>query len=99
MPLHMDPAIIYQHSYADDSKYDGRKNNLDEGGFTANEADWYTNITGRGPQIPLFCDVSLACKAIVDGGMSNTIELSTCQNSTSKESDKSYLMEGCLSIY
>jgi hypothetical protein len=63
----MDPDIIYQRACVDDSDDEGPVNELDEDGFTEKEAEWYTKITGRDHKVPLFCDVSLAEKAIVDG--------------------------------
>ncbi|KAE8784563.1 hypothetical protein D1007_41796 [Hordeum vulgare] len=66
----MDPDIVYQRACVDELDDEGPVNELDEDGFTEKEAEWYTKITGRDHKVPLFCDVSLADKAIVDGGMS-----------------------------
>ncbi|KAE8803004.1 hypothetical protein D1007_21204 [Hordeum vulgare] len=70
----MDPDIVYQRACVDESDDEGPVNELDEDGFTEKEAEWYTKITERDYKVPLFCDVSLADKALVDGGMSKTIE-------------------------
>ncbi|KAE8796451.1 hypothetical protein D1007_28584 [Hordeum vulgare] len=63
----MDPDIVYQRACVDESNDEGPVNELDEDGFTEKEADWYTKITGTDHKVPLFCDVSLADKAIFDG--------------------------------
>ncbi|KAE8773535.1 hypothetical protein D1007_54223 [Hordeum vulgare] len=87
----MDPDISYQRSCVDDSDDEGPVNELDEDGFTEKDAEWYTKIIGRDHKVPLFCDVSLADKAIVDGGMSKTIEARQFPSSTPDEISMSYL--------
>ncbi|KAE8772065.1 Receptor-like protein 12 [Hordeum vulgare] len=91
----MDPDIVYQRACVDESDDEGPENELDEDGFTEKEAEWYTKITGRDHKIPLFCDVSLADKALVDGGMSKTIEARLFPSSTPNAISTSYLKK-CL---
>ncbi|KAE8794619.1 hypothetical protein D1007_30660 [Hordeum vulgare] len=81
----MDPHIVYQHACVDELDDEGLVNELDEDGFTEKEAEWYTKITGRDHKVPLFCDVSLAHKAIVDGGMSTKIEARMFPSSTRRD--------------
>ncbi|KAE8814990.1 hypothetical protein D1007_07704 [Hordeum vulgare] len=83
----MDPDIVYQHACVDES---------DEDGFTEKEAEWYTKITGRDHKVPLFYDVSLAHKALVDGGMSKTIEARMFPSSTPNAICTSYLNKGLM---
>ncbi|KAE8795968.1 hypothetical protein D1007_29001 [Hordeum vulgare] len=87
----MDPDIIYQRACVDDSHGEGPMNELDEDGFTEKEAEWYAKITSRDHKVPLFCDVSLTDKAIVDDGMSKTIEARQFPSSTPNEILMSYL--------
>ncbi|KAE8774016.1 hypothetical protein D1007_53715 [Hordeum vulgare] len=87
----MDPDIVYQRACVDESDDEGPENELDEDGFTEIEAEWYTKITGRDHKVPLFCDVSLADKALVDGGMSKTIEARMFPSSTPNAISTSYL--------
>ncbi|KAE8792016.1 hypothetical protein D1007_33439 [Hordeum vulgare] len=87
----MDPDIVYQRACVDESDDEGPVNELDEDGFTEKEAEWYTKITGRDHKVPLFCDVSLADKALVDGGMSKTIEARMFPSSTPNVISTSYL--------
>ena len=81
---------------SDDSNDEGPVNELDEDGLTEKEAEWYTQITGRDHKIPLFCDVSLADKAIVDGGMSKTIEARQFPSSTPDAISMSYVRKGLM---
>ena len=60
----MDPGIIYQRACVDDSDDEVPVNESDEDGFTEKEGEWYTKITRRDHEVPLFCDVSLEHKAI-----------------------------------
>ncbi|KAE8819335.1 hypothetical protein D1007_02836 [Hordeum vulgare] len=87
----MDPDIVYQRACVDESDDEGPENELDEDGFAEKEAEWYTKITGRDHKVPLFCDVSLADKALVDGGMSKTIEARMFPSSTPNAISTSYL--------
>ncbi|KAE8777461.1 hypothetical protein D1007_49771 [Hordeum vulgare] len=87
----MDPDIVYQRACVDESDDEGPVNELDEDGFTEKEAEWYTKIIGRDHKVPLFCDVSLADKALVDGGMSKTIEARMFPSSTPNAISTSYL--------
>ncbi|KAE8792792.1 hypothetical protein D1007_32661 [Hordeum vulgare] len=92
----MDPNIVYQCACVDESDDEVPMNELDEDGFTEKEADWYTKITGRDHKVPLFCDVSLADKALVDGGMSKTIEARMFPSSTHNAISTSYLKKGLM---
>ncbi|KAE8800511.1 hypothetical protein D1007_24006 [Hordeum vulgare] len=92
----MDPDIVYQRACVDESDDEGPVNELDEDGFTEKEAEWCTKITGRDHKVPLFCDVSLADKALVDGGMSKTIEARMFPSSTPNAICTSYLMKGLM---
>ncbi|KAE8770039.1 hypothetical protein D1007_58268 [Hordeum vulgare] len=92
----MDPDIVYQCACVDESDDEGPVNELDEDGFTEKEAEWYTKITGMDHKVPLFCDVSLADKAIVDGGMSKTIEARMFPSSTTYATSTSYLKKGLM---
>ena len=69
---------------------------MDEDGLTEKEAEWYTKFTGRDHKVPLFCDVSLADKAIVDGGMSKTIEARQFPSSTPDVISMSYVRKGLM---
>ena len=66
----MDHDIPYNRCYASDSDDEGPLEEVDEEGFTAKEAEVYKKVMGRDHRIPLFRDVSLADKAVVDGGTS-----------------------------
>ena len=60
--------IPYVRGYASDSDDDGPGEEVDEDGFTTKEAEALEKVVGRDPRIPLFCDLSLADEAVVDGG-------------------------------
>ncbi|KAE8797619.1 hypothetical protein D1007_27086 [Hordeum vulgare] len=92
----IDPDIVYQRGCVDESDDEGPENELDEDGFTEKEAEWYTKITGRDHKVPLFSYVSLADKALVDGGMSNTIEARMFPSSTPNAISTSYLKKGLM---
>jgi hypothetical protein len=64
----MDHDLPYSRCYASDSDDDGLDEEIDEEGFTANEAEIHERILGRDHQVPLFRDLSLADEATVDGG-------------------------------
>ena len=64
----MDPSIPYSRCYASDSDWEGPEDEVDEDGFTKEEAEVHKKVLGRDPRIPLFGDVSLAKEAKVDGG-------------------------------
>ncbi|KAE8785163.1 hypothetical protein D1007_41170 [Hordeum vulgare] len=55
--------------YGYDSDDEGPSEELDEDGFTAQENGIFKKVTGKERSAPLFCDLSLADKAVVDGGM------------------------------
>ncbi|KAE8819888.1 hypothetical protein D1007_02262 [Hordeum vulgare] len=92
----MDPDIVYQRACVDESSDEGPVNELDEDGFTEKETELYTKIIGRDHKVPLFCDVSLADKAIVDGGMSKTIEARMFSSSTHDAVSTSYLKKSLM---
>ncbi|KAE8790030.1 hypothetical protein D1007_35710 [Hordeum vulgare] len=92
----MDPDIVYQRACVDESDDEGPVNDLDEDGFIEKEAEWYTKITGRDHKVPLFCDVSLVDEAIVDGGMSKTIEARMFPSGTPDAISTSYLKKGLM---
>ncbi|KAE8816692.1 hypothetical protein D1007_05712 [Hordeum vulgare] len=94
----MDPDIVYQRACVDESDDEGPANELDEDGFTEKEAEWYTKITDRDHKVPLFCDVSLVDKALVDGGMSKTIEARMFPSSTPDAISTSYLKKGVVQV-
>jgi hypothetical protein len=67
----MDHSIPYSRCYASDSDDDGPEEEVDEDGLTAKEAERaeiFKKVTGRDIGIPLFRDVSLADRAVVEGG-------------------------------
>ncbi|KAE8781491.1 hypothetical protein D1007_45180 [Hordeum vulgare] len=92
----MDPDIVYQRACVDESDDEGPVNELDEDGFIEKEAEWYTKITGRDHKVPLFSDFSLADKALVEGGMSKTIEDRMFPSSTPNAISTSYLKKGLM---
>ena len=47
---------------------------MDEDGFTAREAQAFLKVVGRDHRIPLFRDLTLADKAMVDGGKYKDLE-------------------------
>ena len=56
----MDPSIPYSRCYASDSDWEGPEDEVDEDGFTKEEAEVHKKVLRRDPRIPLFCDISLA---------------------------------------
>ena len=62
------PSIPYSRCYASDSDWEGPEDEVDEDGFTMEEAEVHKKVLGRDPRISLFCDISLAKEAKVDGG-------------------------------
>jgi hypothetical protein len=64
----MDHDIPYSRCYASDSDDEGPEVEIDEDGFTKDEAEVHEKVLGRDPHVPLFCDLSLADEATVDGG-------------------------------
>ncbi|KAE8815171.1 hypothetical protein D1007_07494 [Hordeum vulgare] len=55
--------------YGYDSDDEGPTEELDEDGFTTQENGIFKKVTGKGRGAPLLCDLTLAGKALVDGGM------------------------------
>ncbi|KAE8816955.1 hypothetical protein D1007_05507 [Hordeum vulgare] len=64
----MDHSIPYSRGYACGSDDEGPDEEVDEEGFTAKEAEAFTNVLKRDHRTPLFEDLSLADEAVVDGG-------------------------------
>jgi hypothetical protein len=64
----MDHDIPYSRCYASYSDDDGPDEEVDEEGFTANEAEAHEKVLGRNHRIPLLRNLSLADEATVDGG-------------------------------
>ena len=69
----MDHEIPYNRSYAWDSEDEGPDEEIDEDGLTAKEANAFKKVIGRSHKTSLFRDLSLADKAIVDGGTSKIL--------------------------
>ncbi|KAE8773532.1 hypothetical protein D1007_54220 [Hordeum vulgare] len=65
----MDRRFPYRCMYGYDSDDGGLAEELDEDGFTTQENEIFKKVTGKERGAPLFRDLSLAEKAIVDGGM------------------------------
>jgi hypothetical protein len=68
----MDHKIPYMRAYTCDSE-DGPDEEIDEDGLTAKEAEASKKVIGREHRTSLFHDLSLAHKAIVDGGTSKIL--------------------------
>lgn len=64
----MDHSIPYSRCYASDSDDDGPVEEVDEEGFTAEEAEIFEKVVGRDHRTSLFHDLGLADEAVVDGG-------------------------------
>ncbi|KAI4977444.1 hypothetical protein ZWY2020_057356 [Hordeum vulgare] len=64
----MDHSIPYSRGYASECGDEGPDEEVDEEGFTAKEAEAFTNVLKRDHRTPLFEDLSLADEAVVDGG-------------------------------
>src|SRR5664279_4030819 len=64
----MDHDIPYNRCTASDSDDDGPEEDVDEDGFTAKEVEAFKKVVGRDHRTSLFHDLSLADKAVVDGG-------------------------------
>ncbi|KAE8769880.1 hypothetical protein D1007_58420 [Hordeum vulgare] len=64
----MDHSIPYSRGYASESDDEGPDEEVDEEGFTAKEAEAFTNVLKRDHRTPLFEDLNLADEAVVDGG-------------------------------
>ena len=69
----MDHDMPYSRAYTLDSEYEGPEEEIDEDGLTAVEAKAFKKAFGRDERTPLFCDLRLARKAIVDGGTSKDL--------------------------
>ena len=64
----MDHDIPFSRMYVSDSDEDGPDEEVDEEGFTKDEAEVHEKVLGRDHRVPLFRDLSLADEATVDGG-------------------------------
>ena len=69
----IDRDTFYRRCYASDSEDEGPEE-VDEDGFTAREAQAFLKVVGRDHRIPLFRDLTLADKAMVDGGKYKDLE-------------------------
>ncbi|KAE8811401.1 hypothetical protein D1007_11782 [Hordeum vulgare] len=75
----MDHELPFRRLYGYDSDDGDLEEELDEDGFTKEENQIHFELTGLEKRTHLFRDLSLAHKAIVDGGMRNTaIEPTPC---------------------
>jgi hypothetical protein len=88
----MDRDIYYRRSYASDSEDEGPEE-LDEDGFTAKEARSFLKVVGREHHVPFFRDLSLADKAIVDGGKTKNLEAIPSTNQDDDD-NKSRIKQG-----
>lgn len=88
----MDRDMFYKRSYAVDSEDEGAED-LDEDGFTEREAQTFLKLVGRSHRIPFFCDLTLADKAIVDGGKTKDLE-ATPSTTQDDDANKSRIKEG-----
>ncbi|KAM0871104.1 hypothetical protein ACQ4PT_039603 [Festuca glaucescens] len=70
----MDHDLPYLRSHASDSEDEGPDEDVNEDGLTAKEAAAHKKVVGRAHRPSLFRDLSLANKAIVDGGISRVLE-------------------------
>jgi hypothetical protein len=70
----MDHDLPYLRSHASDSEDEGPDEDVDEDGLTVKEAAAHKKVVGRAHRPSLFRDLSLANKAIVDGGISRVLE-------------------------
>ncbi|KAE8778807.1 hypothetical protein D1007_48235 [Hordeum vulgare] len=64
----MEHSILYSHGYASELDDDGPDQDVDEEGFTTKEAEAFKKVLGRDHRTPLFEDLSLANKVVVDCG-------------------------------
>ncbi|XP_010236757.1 uncharacterized protein LOC104584247 [Brachypodium distachyon] len=69
----MDRDLPFHRSYPVDSDDDGPEEEVDEDGFTAEEAKVHEKVLGRDHRIPLFHDMSFADDAVVDGDEGNAL--------------------------
>ena len=94
----MDREIPYGRAYAYDSDDEGPEEELDVDGFTERENRIHTEVTGLEIRTPLFRDLRLAHKAVVDGGMSKVIEPRPCPEPSEPrdedEDENAYLKKG-----
>ncbi|KAE8814726.1 Protease 2 [Hordeum vulgare] len=95
----MDHQLPFSYLYGYGSDDEGREEELDENGFTKEENQIHFELTVLEKITHLFRDLSLAHKAIVDGGMRNTmIEPTPCPDpgepSDEEEGENAYLKKG-----
>ena len=94
----MDREIPYGRAYAYDSDDEGPEEELDVDGFTERENRIHIEVTGLEIRTPLFRDLRLAHKAVVDGGMSKAIEPRACpepgEPRVKGEDENAYLKKG-----
>ena len=95
----MDRDLPFRRQYAYDSDDEGPVEQLDEDGFTKEENQIHFELTGLQKRTHLFKDLSLAHKAVVDGGMRMTaIEPTPCPDPgeprVENEDENAYLKKG-----
>jgi hypothetical protein len=66
--------LPYLRSHASDSEDEGPGEDVDEDGLTAKEAEAHKKVVGRNHRPSLFCELSLANEAKVDGGTSRVLK-------------------------
>ncbi|KAE8768086.1 hypothetical protein D1007_60479 [Hordeum vulgare] len=95
----MDRELPFRRLYGYDSDDEGPQEELDEDGFTKEENQIHFELTGLEKRTRVFRDLSLAHKAVVDGGMRNTtIEPTPCPDPgeprDEDEDENAYLKKG-----
>ncbi|KAE8788066.1 hypothetical protein D1007_37910 [Hordeum vulgare] len=95
----MDRKLPFRRLYGYDSDDEGLQEELDEDGFTKEENQIHFELTGLEKRTHLFRDLSLAHKAVVDGGMrKTTIEPTPFPNPgeprDENEDENAYLKKG-----
>ncbi|KAE8794668.1 hypothetical protein D1007_30712 [Hordeum vulgare] len=95
----MDRELPFRRLYGYDSDDEGPQEELDEDGFTKEENQIHFELTGLEKRTHLFRDLSLAHKAVVDGGMRKmVIEPTPCPDPgeprEENEDGNAYLKKG-----
>ena len=79
----MDRGLPYSRMYGYGSDDEGPEEELDEDGFMEQENQIFKELTGKERGAPLFRDLSLGDKVVVDGGMRlGLVEPTPCSNVT-----------------
>ncbi|XP_020151004.1 uncharacterized protein [Aegilops tauschii subsp. strangulata] len=95
----MGHSLPYSCMYGYDLDGEGPEEELDEDEFTTQEKQIFKKVTGKERGVPLFRDLNLADKAIVDGGMRlGLVEPTACPKVGDPrpkiEDEKAYLKKG-----